>query len=63
MRSLSWRAELLKLDAADWAPPALCPVYDLLKSARAGGSAPWHGNVRSKYDPATALFSLQARVK
>ena len=50
---------MLKLHAADWGPPTLCPVHDLLKSARSGGPAPWHGNVRAKWDPLQALLSLR----
>ena len=52
-------AALLRLDASDWEPPGYCPVYDVLKSARAGGPAPWHNNIRSSQDPLTGLFALQ----
>lgn len=52
-------AALLRLDASDWEPPGYCPVYDVLKSARAGGPAPWHNNIRSSQDFLTELFSME----
>lgn len=52
-------AALLRLDASDWEPPGYCPVYDVLKSAKAGGPAPWHNNIRSSQDFLTRLFSLE----
>ena len=52
-------AALLRLDASDWEPPGYCPVHDVLKSARAGGPAPWHNNIRSSQDPLTGLLSLE----
>lgn len=52
-------AALLRLDASDWEPPGYCPVYDVLKSAKAGGPAPWHNNIRSSQDVLTGLFSLE----
>jgi len=36
-----------------------CPTSALMRSAT--GDAPWHGNVRSKYDWATAAFALEVR--
>lgn len=36
-----------------------CPVSALLRSA--GGAAPWHGNVRSKYDIFTAALAAEVR--
>ena len=52
-------AALLRLDASDWEPPAYCPVYDVLKSAKAGGPAPWHNNIKSSQDPLTGVMGLQ----
>ena len=52
-------AALLGFDCADWEPPRYCPVTDVLKSARAGGAAPWHNNVRPKWDPITAIASWE----
>ena len=52
-------AALLAADCADWEPPRYCPISDVLKSAKAGGAAPWHNNVRPKWDPLVALFSVQ----
>ena len=52
-------AALLRLDASDWEPLGYCPVYDVLKSARAGGPAPWHNNIRSSQDPLTGLLALE----
>lgn len=52
-------AVLLGLDCADWEPPRFCPVIDILKSARAGGAAPWHNNARPQWDPLPALLSVQ----
>ena len=52
-------AALLRLDASDWEPPSYCPVYDVLKSAKAGGPAPWHNNIKSSQDPLTGVMGLQ----
>ncbi len=52
-------AALLRLDASDWEPPGYCPVHDMLKSARAGGPAPWHNNIRSSQDPLTGLLAME----
>ncbi|BDA49099.1 hypothetical protein COCOBI_13-2090 [Coccomyxa sp. Obi] len=53
-------AAILAADCADWEPPRYCPVFDVLKAAKAGGAAPWHNNIRPKWDPLVALFSAQA---
>ena len=52
-------ASLLNVDCTDWEPPRYCPVTEVLKSARAGGAAPWHNNARPKWDPITGLISLE----
>ncbi|CAL8463993.1 g3528 [Coccomyxa elongata] len=53
-------AALLAANCADWEPPRYCPVFDALKSAKTGGAAPWHNNIRPKWDPLVALLSAQA---
>jgi hypothetical protein len=52
-------ADLLNLDCSDWGPPRYCPVTDVLRSAKSGGDAPWHGNVRSPWDPLIAILSVK----
>lgn len=52
-------AALLAADCADWEPPRYCPVFNALKSAKTGGAAPWHNNIRPKWDPLVALLSAQ----